>query len=79
MSIIVYVFGREYFFQNYFLISETWKIPIKNGLHKTIGLNSGGLLLLLIGITLHFVTKQKMFTIVVDIGAVGLGITGGMC
>ncbi|XP_076084317.1 uncharacterized protein LOC143055057 [Mytilus galloprovincialis] len=56
---------------------ETWKIPIKNGLHKTIGLNSGGLLLLLIGITLHFVTKQKMFTIVVDIGAVGLGITGG--
>ncbi|VDI11683.1 uncharacterized protein LOC143054270 [Mytilus galloprovincialis] len=56
---------------------ETWKSPIQNGIYKTIGLNSGGFLMLIVGIALHGVTKQKMLTIAVDIGAVGAGITGG--
>ncbi|CAC5388048.1 unnamed protein product [Mytilus coruscus] len=58
-------------------VKKTWKSPIQNGIYKTIGLISGGLLLQLIGIALHGVTKQKVFTIAVNIGAVGLGITGG--
>lgn len=59
-------------------VLETWKSPIQNGIYKTIGLNSGGFLMLIVGIALHGVTKQKMLTIAVDIGAVGAGITGGM-
>lgn len=68
---------REYYFHILFIL-ESWKSPIQNGIYKTIGLNSGGFLLLIVGIALHGVTKQKLFTIAVDIGAVGAGITGGM-
>ncbi|VDH97754.1 Hypothetical predicted protein [Mytilus galloprovincialis] len=56
---------------------ETWKSPIQNGIYQTIVVISVALLLLIVGIALHSVTKQKVFTIAVDIGAVGAGIAGG--
>ncbi|CAG2246420.1 unnamed protein product [Mytilus edulis] len=52
------------------------KSPIQNGIYQTIVVISVALLLIL-GIALHSVTKQKVFTIAVDIGAIGAGITGG--
>lgn len=57
--------------------SERWKTPIKMKLYMTIGLVSGSLLLQTVAIVIHSVSKQKLFVVIINVFAIGLGAVGG--
>ena len=60
-----------------FIVAETWKIPIRTELYKGIGLVAGSLFLLTVTPAVHAVTKQKLFTTLLQIIALGLALSGG--
>ncbi|XP_071144070.1 uncharacterized protein [Mytilus edulis] len=56
---------------------ESWKVPIRETLHKALGLVSGTLFMLMLSLTIHSVSKQKLFTVITKVIAFGTGVAGG--
>ncbi|CAG2246427.1 unnamed protein product [Mytilus edulis] len=56
---------------------ESWKVPIQNKLYQALGLVSGTLFMLIISLTIYSVSKQKLFTVITKVIALGTGIAGG--
>ncbi|XP_063405898.1 uncharacterized protein LOC134689859 [Mytilus trossulus] len=58
-------------------MTYSWKVPIQNKLYQALGLVSGTLFMLMISLTIHSVSKQKLFTVITKMIALGTGIAGG--
>ncbi|VDI11684.1 Hypothetical predicted protein [Mytilus galloprovincialis] len=56
---------------------ESWKVPIQNKLYQALGLVSGTLFMLMLSLTIHSVSKQKLFTVITKVIALGTGVAGG--
>lgn len=60
-----------------FILIDSWKALIRIKLHQAVGLVSGALFLLMVSVITHSLTKQKLFTVITKLCALGTGITGG--
>ncbi|CAC5388047.1 unnamed protein product [Mytilus coruscus] len=56
---------------------ESWKLPVRSALHQAIGLVSATLFLLMVSVITNDVIKQKLFSTITKVIALGTGISGG--